>query len=164
MKPRRPLTVGTRLRAHGRILQGHPPLLSIEITRECPLACPGCYAYGDNHLGGGVKLRQLRDLRGEALVEGVLEVVRKHRPVQVSFVGGEPLIRHPELSRILPALSVWGVYSLVVTSAVIPWPAHWNEVPRVRMAVSVDGLQPEHDARRTPATYDRILKNIEGRK
>jgi len=27
--------------------------------------------------------------------------------------------------------------------------------------VSIDGLQPEHDARRKPATYDRILKNIQ---
>jgi hypothetical protein len=29
--------------------------------------------------------------------------------------------------------------------------------------VSIDGLQPEHDARRTPATYERILRNLEGR-
>jgi sulfatase maturation enzyme AslB (radical SAM superfamily) len=28
--------------------------------------------------------------------------------------------------------------------------------------VSIDGLQPEHDRRRTPATYERILKNIAG--
>ena len=28
--------------------------------------------------------------------------------------------------------------------------------------MSIDGLQPEHDVRRTPATYDRILKHIEG--
>jgi sulfatase maturation enzyme AslB (radical SAM superfamily) len=28
--------------------------------------------------------------------------------------------------------------------------------------VSIDGLQPEHDLRRAPATYDRILKNIAG--
>src|SRR4029434_11166999 len=27
---------------------------------------------------------------------------------------------------------------------------------------SIDGLQPEHDVRRTPATYDRILKHISG--
>jgi MoaA/NifB/PqqE/SkfB family radical SAM enzyme len=33
----------------------------------------------------------------------------------------------------------------------------------VRVAVSIDGLQPEHDARRKPATYERILKNLEGR-
>ena len=30
------------------------------------------------------------------------------------------------------------------------------------IVVSIDGLQPEHDARRTPATYDRILKHIVG--
>lgn len=59
----------------------------------------GCYAYGDDHLGGAVTLRQLRDLRGEALVRGILELIRRHRPVQVSFIGGEPLIRHRELSR-----------------------------------------------------------------
>jgi len=28
------------------------------------------------------------------------------------------------------------------------------------VVVSIDGLRPEHDVRRTPATYDRILKNI----
>ena len=28
--------------------------------------------------------------------------------------------------------------------------------------MSIDGLQPEHDVRRTPATYDRILKHIVG--
>jgi sulfatase maturation enzyme AslB (radical SAM superfamily) len=28
--------------------------------------------------------------------------------------------------------------------------------------VSIDGLRPEHDARRKPATYERILQNIEG--
>ena len=31
------------------------------------------------------------------------------------------------------------------------------------VVVSIDGLQPDHDARRHPATYDRILRNIEGR-
>ena len=32
------------------------------------------------------------------------------------------------------------------------------------MVVSIDGLQPEHDVRRAPATYERILKNIVGQK
>jgi MoaA/NifB/PqqE/SkfB family radical SAM enzyme len=162
-KPRQPVEIRTLLRAGSRMLSGHSPLLSIEITRECPLHCPGCYAYEPDHLGGGIMLRQVNDLRGEALVDRVLELVREHRPVQVSFVGGEPLIRHRELSRILPVVSEWGVFSLVVTSAVIPFPREWNEIPRVRVAVSIDGLQPEHDARRTPATYDRILRNLEGR-
>jgi len=90
-------------------------------------------------------------------------VILERKPMQVSFVGGEPLIRHKELSRILPVLDAMGVYSLVVTSAVIPFPKEWNALKRVRVTVSIDGLQPEHDARRTPATYDRILKNLEGR-
>lgn len=138
-------------------------MLSIEITRECPLSCPGCYAYGDTHLGGGVKLSQLNDSRGRELVEGVLQLVRKHKPLHVSLVGGEPMVRHRELSQILPALSDMGIFALVVTSGVIPVPAEWMKLPRVRVAISVDGLPEHHDIRRKPATYDRILKNIEGR-
>jgi sulfatase maturation enzyme AslB (radical SAM superfamily) len=34
----------------------------------------------------------------------------------------------------------------------------------VNIVVSIDGLQPEHDVRRSPATYERILKNIQGHK
>ncbi|PYX84725.1 MAG: radical SAM protein [Acidobacteria bacterium] len=137
-------------------------MLSIEITRECPLHCPGCYAYGDSHLGGETTLRQLSDFRGQQLVEGVLDLVRKHRPLQVSLVGGEPLVRHKELSQIIPALSEMGVYTMVVTSAVIPIPQAWMEIPRLLVAVSVDGLPEHHDVRREPATYERILKNIAG--
>jgi MoaA/NifB/PqqE/SkfB family radical SAM enzyme len=160
---RRPLSLGKVFAAWGRMLRGHSPLLSIEITRECPLRCPGCYAYGADHLAGGVTLRELHDLRGDALVRGVLELVDRHRPLQVSLVGGEPLVRHRELSRILPELSARRVYTLVVTSAVIPIPREWNDLPGVRIAVSIDGLEPEHDARRAPATYARILENIAGR-
>ncbi len=151
------------LAAWWKVLRGNAPMLSIEITRECPLTCPGCYAYGDSHLGGGVTLSELKDLRGEELVEGVLRLVRKHKPLHVSLVGGEPMVRHRELGRILPALSQRGVYTLLVTSGVLPIPAEWIGLPRVRIAVSVDGLPEDHDMRRKPATYERILKNIEGR-
>lgn len=158
------LTPRDLARAWWRVLSGNVPLLSIEITRECPLSCPGCYAYGESHLGNGTTLRELRDFRGDALVHGVLDLVRRHRPMHVSLVGGEPMVRYRELDRILPALSEMGVFAMVVTSAVIPIPAHWMEIPRTRIAVSVDGLPEHHDVRREPATYERILKNIAGRK
>src|SRR6201982_2490826 len=161
--PQSSLTPSDLIRAGWRILSGSVPLLSIEITRECPLSCPGCYAYGESHLGGEVTLRELRDLRGDALVKGVFELVRRHRPMHVSLVGGEPMVRHRELDRILPALSEMGVFTLVVTSAVIPIPMEWMKIPRLRVAVSVDGLPEDHDIRRKPATYERILKNIDGR-
>ncbi len=66
------------LAAWGAILKGHAPMLSIEITRECPLSCPGCYAYGDGHLGGVTKLSELKDFRGDELVGGVIGLVQKH--------------------------------------------------------------------------------------
>jgi MoaA/NifB/PqqE/SkfB family radical SAM enzyme len=150
------------IRAWGKILGGYRPNLSIEITRECPLRCPGCYAYGDDHLGGAVTLRDVRDLKGQALIDGVLTLVERHRPLHLSIVGGEPLVRFRELNIILPRLAERGVYTQVVTSAVRPIPPEWLGLPRLQVCVSIDGLQPEHDERRKPATYDRILKHIEG--
>ena len=150
------------LSAWKSILGGSTPMLSIEITRECPLSCPGCYAYGDNHLGGAATLRTLSDYRGDNLVNGIVRVVEEHRPLHVSLVGGEPLVRHRELSRILPMLSARKIHTMVVTSAVIPIPREWMNIPRIRVTVSVDGLPEHHDVRRKPATYERILKNIQG--
>lgn len=136
-------------------------MLSIEITRECPLHCPGCYAYGDAHLGeGGPNLRSVADYRNDDLVNGIWRLVEEHRPLQLSLVGGEPLMRHRELSRVLPELSRRGIYTLIVTSGVISIPQDWTKLPRVTVAVSVDGNPEDHDVRRKPATYERILKNI----
>ena len=146
----------------GRILGGYAPSLSIEITRECPLRCPGCYAYGEDHLGGTTTLREVRDFKGQALIDGVHALVDRYKPLHVSIVGGEPLVRYRELSELLPQLSARGLYVQVVTSAVRPIPAEWASIPRLSVVVSIDGLPAEHDVRRTPATYDRILKHIVG--
>jgi MoaA/NifB/PqqE/SkfB family radical SAM enzyme len=148
--------------AWGRILSGYRPALSVEITRECPLRCPGCYAYNDEHLGGQVTLRQISDYKGDELVSRFFELVAEHRPVHVSIVGGEPLVRFRELNQILPQLGKMGIYTQLVTSAVRPIPPEWAPIPRLQIVVSIDGLQPEHDVRRAPATYDRILKHIKG--
>jgi MoaA/NifB/PqqE/SkfB family radical SAM enzyme len=157
-------SVGARdiVTAWGRILRGYRPNLSIEITRECPLRCPGCYAYGDEHLGGGVTLRGLADYKGDELVDRFMALIDRHNPLHVSIVGGEPLVRYRELGRILPLLAARGIHTQLVTSAVRPIPLEWASLNRLQIVVSIDGLQPEHDARRTPATYDRVLKHIAG--
>jgi MoaA/NifB/PqqE/SkfB family radical SAM enzyme len=156
------MKIAELLGAWGRILAGNRPSLSIEITRECPLRCPGCYAYEDNHLGSGVTLRQLSDHKGEQLVRGVLDLVDRFRPMHLSIVGGDPLVRCRELEILLPKLVDRGVFVQLVTSAFRPIPAAWSTLPRFNLVVSIDGLPAEHDARRAPATYDRILKNIQG--
>jgi len=152
------------VRAWSRILQGHRPSLSIEITRECPLRCPGCYAYDAAHLGGGVTLRDLHDRKGEALIEGVLEVVDRFQPLHLSLVGGDPLVRYRELEILVPLLLQRGIHVQIVTSAFRTLPEGWSNLAGLNVVVSIDGLAPEHDVRRAPATYERILKNIAGQK
>jgi sulfatase maturation enzyme AslB (radical SAM superfamily) len=150
------------MQAWGKILSGYRPNISVEITKECPLRCPGCYAYGDEHLGGDVTLRGLADFKGDELVERFMALIDRHNPLHVSIVGGEPLVRYRELGRILPRLAERHIHTQLVTSAVRPIPAEWAGLRRLQIVVSIDGLQPEHDVRRTPATYDRILKHVAG--
>jgi MoaA/NifB/PqqE/SkfB family radical SAM enzyme len=150
------------MRAWGKILKGKRPSLSIEITRECPLRCPGCYAYDAAHLGGGTTLRELSDRKGIELVEGVLEVVDRLRPLHLSLVGGDPMVRYRELEMLVPRILERGIHLQIVTSAFRPFPESWANLSRLTLVVSIDGLAPEHDVRRAPATYGRILKNISG--
>src|SRR5262245_42540484 len=158
---RNPFGARELVQAWGRILAGYPPSLSIEITKECPLRCPGCYAYGDEHLGGAVTLRGLADYQGDELVSRFMAIIERKKPLHVSIVGGEPLVRYRELNAILPALAERGIHTQIVTSAVRPIPEEWSRINRLQIVVSIDGLQPEHDERRKPATYERILRHIE---
>ena len=146
-------------KAWGKILTGGYPTLSIEITRECPLRCPGCYAYEPEHLQG-TGLRDLADFKGDDLIEQVLAIVDRYKPLHLSIVGGEPLVRFRELNTLLPKLVERGIAVQIVTSAVREIPKAWNKIKKLFIVVSIDGLRPEHDARRKPATYERILRNI----
>jgi hypothetical protein len=107
-------------------------------------------------------LRQLSDYRGSELVSAIVAVVRRVRPIHVSIVGGEPLVRYRELCELLPVLDHMGVEVQLVTSAVRPIPEEWRSIGSLHVVVSIDGLPAEHDVRRAPATYDRILRHISG--
>ncbi len=150
------------LQAWGKLLRGKTPLLSVEVTSDCPLRCAGCYAYADRHVGDHTSLRATDDYRGDELVTRLLALIDRHDPLHVSLVGGEPLLRHRELSRVLPVLAARNIPTLVVTSGVLPIPREWMAFRRLIVTVSVDGLARDHDVRRHPATYERILGNIAG--
>src|SRR5688500_18753999 len=127
------------IQAWGKILSGYRPNLSIEITKECPLRCPGCYAYGDEHLGGGVTLRGLADYKGDELVARFMALIDRRKPLHVSIVGGEPLVRYRELGKILPQLAERGLHTQVVTRAVRPIPAEWAGLRRHPLVLSNKG-------------------------
>jgi len=152
------------LHAWAGILAGRKPSMSIEITKECPLRCPGCYAFDAAHLGGEGELRQLSDFKGSELVKNILAIVDREKPRHVSLVGGDPLVRYRELEMLLPEMEARKIHTQVVTSAFRVIPVEWSRFRRLSVVVSIDGLQPEHDERRKPATYERIMKNIAGTK
>lgn len=152
------------LHAWARILSGRAPSLSIEITKECPLRCPGCYAFDAAHLGDDRLLRELSDFRGDELVSRVLALLDERKPLHVSLVGGDPLVRYRELEQLIPQIEERGIHTQIVTSAFRVIPVEWRRYKRLNVVVSIDGLQAEHDERRKPATYERILKNIVGSK
>ena len=77
----------------------------------------------------------MKDFRGDELVAGVIGLVEKHKPLHLSLVGREPLVRHKKLSRILPVMSQMGKFTMVVTSAVIPIPKDWLGLDRLTVAV-----------------------------
>lgn len=150
------------LPAWARILRGYKPLLSIEITKECPLSCPGCYAYEDEHLGNGTTLRQLSDYKGDSLVEGILALVRRYRPLHVSIVGGEPLIRYRELE---PATTAGPDEHRGSAGhergAAHPGALGGARVPAPSRVYGRPARAPRYTAQ-ARATYDRILRNITG--
>jgi sulfatase maturation enzyme AslB (radical SAM superfamily) len=150
--------------AWARILQGYKPFLSVEVTRECPLQCPGCYAYDEKHLNNGTILRKAPEIRGNDLVEGILDLIRCYRPLHLSIIGGEPLLRWQEMDILLARLNQMNTEVQFVTSAVRPIPKAWGKLPNVNLVVSVDGLPDVHDRRRAPASYQRILDNVAGQK
>src|SRR3974390_393377 len=114
------------IRAWLRILAGRAPSLSIEITKECPLRCPGCYAFDEAHLGGKSRLRELSDFKGDELVAGVLAVVDEYKPLHVSLVGGDPMVRYSELETMIEELDRRGIHTQIVTSAFRVIPGEWT--------------------------------------
>ena len=91
-----------------------------------------------------------------------LSIIDELKPLHVSLVGGDPMVRYRELDALLPQIESRGVHTQVVTSAFRAIPSEWMKLKKLNVVVSVDGLQPEHDERRKPATYERILASIKG--
>ena len=103
-------------------------------------------------------------IKGDELVEplhGARSIATS--PLHVSIVGGEPLVRYRELGTDPAAAGRAGHSHAAGDQRGAPDPGGvGRRCSRLQIVVSIDGLQPEHDVRRTPATYDRILKHIVG--
>ena len=146
------------IQAWSKILGGRPPSLSIEITKECPLQCPRVLRIWMRRISRRFDSTAsiFSDFQGRhQLVSRVLALIDEHKPLHVSLVGGDPLVRYRELELLLPEIEKRGVHTQIVTSAFRVIPANWAAFKKIGMSwYRSTGLQPEHDARRKPATYE----------
>ena len=84
-------------------------------------------------------MRQLSDFKGADLVRNVLALIDREKPIHVSLVGGDPLVRYKELEVLLPELDTRKIHTQVVTSAFREIPKEWSRFSRLNVVAS-DGF------------------------
>ena len=139
-----------------------PRTSPIEITRECPLRCPGllCLRRRSSrrrrHPAPG---QRLQGRRARHRVHAAHRRARSDPPLDRRRRAAGPL---PRAGR--PAAEARRARHLHAArdQRRPPDSRRWASIPRLQIVVSIDGLQPEHDERRKPATYARILQHIKG--
>ena len=96
-------------------------------------------------------LRELQDFKGQELVDGMFALLDKYRPLHVSIVGGEPLVRYRELNEILPRMA--SAASTRSSSRAPSVRFRWNGSPATPADRRVD-RRPAAGARRTAQAGD----------
>lgn len=120
-----------------------PPLaILLELTHRCPLQCPYCSnPMALDGKAGEFSTAQWRDVIAQAADLGVL---------QAHFSGGEPMA-HAGLSELVREAAARGLYSNLITSAVLLTPARAQELADAGLDHVQISIQ---DA--APASADRI--------
>ena len=134
----------------------HKPIVVWNVTRRCNLACLHCYA--------GATVNQTADDElttdeGLALLD---DLAHMSVPV-VLFSGGEPLCR-PDLLTLIAHARQLGLRAVLSTNGALIDPPLARRLARAGLSyvgVSLDGLQPTHDAfRRAPGAFHAALAGI----
>ncbi len=125
-----------------------PPLVIASITRRCNLNCPGCYARARHHsprpeLTDG----QWSNLFAQAKELGVSIIM---------LAGGEPLMRPGilDVTREFPGI----VFPFFTNGLLLDDPivARFRGQPQVIPVLSIEGWEPETDARRGRGVFESV--------
>ena len=148
-----------------------PPLhaISLAISQKCNMGCLYCYAE-QGSFGGAAKSMSLE--MAYKAIDTLLKGKKKGDRVQISFLGGEPLMNR---SAIVDATNyayqkatekrVKIGFSITTNGTLVrPSDADFFEKFGFAVTISIDGVKDDHDALRPlkngKGTYDQILKNI----
>jgi uncharacterized protein len=133
--------------------------LYLHLTLACPLHCTHCYAQaGPAEQQAFFSVEETTRLCQEAARLGFQKLI---------LTGGEPLV-HPQRERLLQALGelrpgLQPTLTTLCTSLAVRMDDELAErllSAAGKIAVSVDGDRPSHDARRGPGSYDLMLQNL----
>ena len=150
----------------------NPPLraLSLAIAQKCNLGCTYCYAQAGDF---GDVAKSMSWEVAEAAVERLFEDTQPGDRVNLSFMGGEPLINRPliykatELAMAIAQARQVKVGFGITTNGTLLTAADADFFERYGFAVTVslDGVGATHDRLRPfkggGGSYDRILANLE---
>ncbi|MEM6436296.1 MAG: radical SAM protein [Cyanobacteria bacterium P01_D01_bin.115] len=150
----------------------NPPLraLSLAIAQKCNLGCTYCYAQAGDF---GDVAKSMSWEVAEAAVKRLFEDTQPGDRVNLSFMGGEPLINRPliykatELAMAIAQARQVKVGFGITTNGTLLTAADADFFERYGFAVTVslDGVGATHDRLRPfkggGGSYDRILANLE---
>ena len=140
------------LRRHGAAMlrqqaDGRARLLEVRVTRGCNARCAWCDAW--------------RARGNDAEMPDYAPVVRRLGPLDVAFVGGEPLLR-PDLDRLVASIRLGTEVSSIIlltngADLTMERARRLHDAGVDKLVVSVEGLGEENDrARRRPGLFAHI--------
>ncbi|WP_196891901.1 radical SAM/SPASM domain-containing protein [Aureivirga marina] len=149
----------------------NPPLhaISLAIVQKCNMGCTYCYA----EQGNFGETNQKMDLQtGLESIDYLLNPRKKGEKVQVTFLGGEPLLNKKEIQILTEYASLKAKskdiaiqFSLTTNGTLLKEEdITFFEKYKFSITVSIDGIGEEHDKLRPlkngKGTYNQIIENI----
>ncbi|MBI9104404.1 MAG: radical SAM protein [Spirochaetales bacterium] len=135
-----------------------PPILIISVTRECNLACKGCYDCAlDREDNNELTVEDIDRIVGEGVESGV---------GLIFFAGGEPLLKKGLLDipeKYSKTLFVLFTNGLLIDDALMN---RLGEIKNIVPALSLEGNEESTDVRRGPGVFNaihKVMKNMDKR-
>ncbi len=146
--------------ARNLLTRKNPPYLIFFVTKRCNLACEMCFNWED-----------MRRKSQELSLDEVRTIARSFRRLlQLSLSGGEPILR-PDLPKVVEAFyrsSRLSLCTLTTNGFFVDRTSDMAEeilrrcpLLQLRVSVSIDGLEEEHNRiRRHPQSFQRAVQTL----
>lgn len=138
-----------------------PLSYGLELTSQCNLRCPMCYAWGKR---GWYRELEKSGYRGEELDWSFLQKIIRETSVDKPFYtlwGGEPLM-YSHFRDLIKLTAKLKCFCYICTNGMLlsDFTEDIWENRYVTFLVSIDGMEKEHDAIRGKGTFKNIMSNV----